>query len=208
MFIYPSTTRHSLQTMLIGFITLSVSSCTTFPTSTNQSTLSRDTPMRNRVQVIQKRVIASDINSLFDIFMRDDVLPEVLTGYGIVPAVVSTSYEHGSWGQVGSERTVHLKDGSSVQEQITDLERPNYFAYRILKFDHPILKRLADYGQGQWFLTETPAGVEVEWRYSFAAKNRLASIPLTAMAQLFWRGYMKVCLDNIEAMMIAKADAI
>ena len=73
--------------------------------------------------------IAAPLLSVFDFIVAEDVLPKVLTGYGLLPAVVRSSGNTGPWDQPGSARTVHLADGSTAREQVTAYERPVYFAY-------------------------------------------------------------------------------
>ena len=41
-----------------------------------------------------------------------------------------------------------------------------------------------------------PHGTRVVWTYTFTANGALAALPLSAVAQLLWRGYMDVCLEN------------
>lgn len=124
------------------------------------------------------------------------MLPKVLTGYGPLPGVVRTSDHTGPWDRPGSARVVHLADGTTVREQITDHEGPRFFAYRVWAFDHPIVRRLAAHARGEWTFEPVPGGTQVQWTYTFSAKSRWTVLPLSAIARLLWRGYMDVCLDN------------
>ena len=64
---------------------------------------------------------------VFDFVAAEDVLPKVLTGYGLLPAVVRTSGNTGPWDRPQSVRTVHLADGNTAREQVTAYTRPKYF---------------------------------------------------------------------------------
>jgi len=74
---------------------------------------------------LEARIAAAAL-LVFDFVAAEEVLPKVLTGYGLLPAVVRTSGNTGPWDQPGSARTVHLADGSTAREQVTAYERPVY----------------------------------------------------------------------------------
>ena len=83
------------------------------------------------ISVTREVVVHAGIREVFDFVAAEDVLPVVLTGYGLVPAVVSTSGNTGPWTNPGSSRVVHLADGNTAHEQVTHYDRPRYFAYRV-----------------------------------------------------------------------------
>jgi hypothetical protein len=87
----------------------------------------------------------------FDFVAAEDVLPKILTGYGLVPGVASTSDISGPWDRPRSHRIVHLLDGSTVNEGVTAYDRPSYFAYRVSNPSFA-LKHLMTEARGQfWF---------------------------------------------------------
>lgn len=155
----------------------------------------------HEVSVSRTTVLPGRIKDVFDFIAAEEVLPKVLTGYGPLPAVVATSGLTGPWSSVGSQRVTHLADGSTAREQVTHYERPGRFAYRIWEFDHPILKRLATSGRGDWTFEQLPQGTRVVWTYTFTATGPLAALPLSGVAQLLWRGYMDVCLENADRLL-------
>ena len=159
------------------------------------------------VAVTRQALIPGTPDAVFRFIAAEDVLPKVLTGYGPLPAVVRTSENTGPWDRPGSARLIHLADGSSVREQVTDLDRPRFFAYRVWDFGNPIVRRLADEARGEWTFAAVPGGTQVTWTYTFRAKNRWAAVPLSGIAQLLWRGYMDVCLDNAVRIMATQASA-
>ena len=71
------------------------------------------------VAVTRQIFVPGRIVDVFDFVAGEDVLPKILTGYGLVPAVAFTSDVSGPWDQVGSHRIVHLADGSTAEEQVT-----------------------------------------------------------------------------------------
>lgn len=152
------------------------------------------------LQVAVKReiTIAAPLEDVFDFLCAEDVLPKILTGYGLIPAVVSTSGNTGPWDTSGSVRTVHLADGSSAREEVTDYIRPGYFAYKVSEPTF-VLKHLIQVACGQFWFDATSEGTRITWIYTFTAKNALTRIPLYAFANTQWAGFMDVCLEKTAA---------
>ena len=145
------------------------------------------------VAITLSTTIRASLEHVFDFVVAEDVLPKVLLGYGPLPAVSSTSDLHGRWDQPGSYRTVHLADGNTAREEVTDYQRPGYFAYQISNFTFA-LRHLATKGQGQWWFRSTSEGTSVRWRYTYTSRSVLTYPLLWGFAQWFWRGYMRVGL--------------
>lgn len=153
------------------------------------------------VAVTRQAVIPGTPDAVFKFIAAEDVLPKVLTGYGPLPAVVGTSGHTGPWDRPGSARVIHLADGSTVREQVTHHDGPRFFAYRVWDFGNPIVRRLADEARGEWTFVAVPGGTQATWTYTFRARNGWAALPLSGIAQLLWRGYMDVCLENAVRLM-------
>ncbi len=154
----------------------------------------RDT--RLEIAVTREIFIPHAIQDVFDFVAAEDVLPKILTGYGLVPGVASTSDISGPWDQPGSHRIVHLGDGSTLAEGLTDYDRPSYFAYRVSDPSFA-LKHLMTQARDQFWFEEADGGTKARWTYTFHAKNRFAKLPLTLFVNSQWKGYMDVCLANI-----------
>ena len=161
-----------------------------------------DTPAAARatghlaVPVTLEAWVPGAIDDVFDFVAAEDVLSKILTGYGLVPAVAFTSDISGAWDQPGSNRIVHLADGSTVDEGLTDYERASYFAYRVSNPSFA-LKHLMTEATGQFWFEAAEGGTKVTWTYTFKAKNRLTSLPLMLFVKTQWNGYMAVCMKNI-----------
>jgi hypothetical protein len=163
-----------------------------------------DTMKIYEVAVTRKAVIAGSPDAVFKFITAEDVLPKVLTGYGPLPAVLRTSGNTGPWDRPGSARVVHLADGSTVREQLTGYDSPKRFTYRVWEFGNPIVRTLATQAKGEWDFVATAEGTQVTWTYTFQAKNAAAALPLSGIAQILWRGYMDVCLENTQKIMLAQ----
>jgi hypothetical protein len=177
-----------------GTLALVLNGCSNVPVPT-PATTSKEKEM-HPVSITLEETFSVPRRKIFDFIVAQDVLPKVLTGYGPLPAVVSTRDVSGPWDQPGSWRHVVLADGSTAREQVTAFDRDTYFAYQVSEFTFAV-KYLATHAQGQWWFTELDADkTQVRWTYTFYARNSLAAVPLKIFAKLFWRGYMQVCMDH------------
>ena len=178
---------------------LALSGCASIQPVNTKSSESAE--MRYEIKVTRQLFVPKTPDEVFKFIAAEDVLPKVLTGYGPLPAVIKTSGNTGPWDVVGSSRVVHLADKTTVREEITHYDYSKYFAYRIWDFGNPIVKTLATGGRGEWTFTAAEGGTQVTWTYTFVAKNGLTAIPMSGIAQILWRGYMDVCLDNTLRLM-------
>jgi hypothetical protein len=149
------------------------------------------------VAVTCEDIVPHGIGDVFDLVAAEDVLPKILTGYGFVPAVVTTSNLTGPWGHPGTSRIVHLADGSTLSEQLTVHERPGTFAYRVSNPSFA-LKHLMTGATGQFWFEPARGGTRIRWTYTFHAKNRFAKLPLLLFVRTQWKGYMEVCMKHIR----------
>jgi hypothetical protein len=147
------------------------------------------------VEAIMKTDIAAAIEPVFDFVSAEDVLPKVLTGYGLLPGVASTSGNTGPWNRPGSSRTVHLADGNTAREEVTAYERPNYFAYRTDNYSFA-LKYISTGAKGQWWFNADNGLTHIKWSYAFTAKGPFTAVLLSLFVRSQWAGYMRVCLGN------------
>jgi hypothetical protein len=161
---------------------------------------------RPRVAITRQAILPGTPDQVFQFITAEDVLPKILTGFGPLPAVVRTSENTSPWDRPGSARLIHLADGSTVREQLTDYDRPRFFAYRVWAVENPIVRRLAVEARGEWTFAAEASGTRVTWTYTFTARNRWAAVPLFGITQLLWRGYMNVCLNN-AIRILGKQDA-
>jgi hypothetical protein len=160
--------------------------------------------MEHTVSVAVSARIAVPRAALFDWFIPVE-LPRVLLGYGPVPRVVATSDQTGPWDRPGSSRTVHLSDGTTAREQVTECSRPADFAYRVGDFTNAI-GRLAPEARGRWSFTEAgERATDVRWTYTFVGRSALARLALAPVVQILWRGFMRVGLKRMTALAEAEA---
>lgn len=150
----------------------------------------------NEVPVTREALVPGGIRDVFDFVAAEDVLPRILTGYGLVPGISHTSDISGPWDQPGSRRIVHLLDGSHVREGVTHYDPPHYFAYRVSDPSFA-LKHLMIEAKGEFWFAQTGQRTQVRWTYTFRARNGFSKLPLRLFVGTQWKGYMDVCMTNI-----------
>jgi hypothetical protein len=133
---------------------------------------------------------------VFAIVTDEGVLPEVLRGLGPIPAVTHTSELTGPWDVPGSQRRVHLADGSSAHEQLTVRRPPEWFGYRVFDLDG-VFGRLVHEATGEWFFAEVEGGTLVHWTYRLYPRSRLARPALALFTRTVWKAYMGRVLDAV-----------
>ena len=132
----------------------------------------------NRIAVTMETRIEGAVADVFDFVAAEDVLPRVLAGYGILPAVVKTSGNTGPWDRPGSRRTVHLKDRTTAREEVTAYRRPEYFAHKTSEYTFA-LKYLATGAVGEWWFKLDGNSTELRWTYTFQGKSIFTAVPLS-----------------------------
>lgn len=147
-------------------------------------------------------IIPARLEPTFDFVVAENVLPKVLTGYQLLPAVVRTSDNTGPWDRPGTVRTVHLADGTTAREQVTAYEAPRYFAYRTSDYTFA-LRYLATHAEGQWWFEERNNGTKVRWTYTFHPRNWFSAALLAMFVRTQWVGLMRTCIMNLQRILEA-----
>ena len=122
----------------------------------------------------------------------DRTLPVALTEilgrwWGPVPPVTQVLGQTGEWESVGQTRTIRMAGGASMHEEMTSVDRPRSFAYRLTDITGP-MSLLIEHVLGEWMFAPAAGGTEVTWRWNIQRKSPLTSwlLPLFARA---WQGY-------------------
>lgn len=102
------------------------------------------------------------------------------------------------WARPGETRRLLLTDGSSLNEELTAIDRDRSFAYRAMGFSGPF-GALVREGRGEWVFSQSPGGVGVVWSYAFTPRGPLAAPLLELIVRLLWPGYMRAALARLKA---------
>jgi hypothetical protein len=115
-------------------------------------------------------------------------------GYGPIPAVLRTEVARGDPRRPGASLRVHNADGSVVTREITVVEAPSRYGYRLASGFKPPFSRLVRAGDAEWTLRADGDHTRLSWTYGFELRSLLA-YPLTALLVVFlFGGAMRACL--------------
>ncbi|HEY3996234.1 MAG TPA: SRPBCC family protein [Mycobacterium sp.] len=155
--------------------------------------------MGHSIIVAESRVVAVGAEDAFGRTLPAP-LPAVFSRRrGIFPPVKQVRDQTGGWDAPGQTRTVLLAGGASMREELTSVDPPRSFGYRLTKITGP-LALLVDHVLGKWFFTPAAGGTEITWRWDIHPKSRPASWVLPLFARL-WKGYARHVLADLEAML-------
>jgi hypothetical protein len=135
------------------------------------------------------------IEAAFDRAIDSSSFPRVLMRYGPIPGVVSAEELSGGPAP-GSRRRLKMTDGSVIEEEITDLERPRRYSYHWLTRPKAPFGWLIRTGAAEWIFSEAGGQTSIDWRYTFQLTSPLAA-PLTALVLLVFRGWMRKALEAL-----------
>jgi len=117
-------------------------------------------------------------------------LPELFDRrYGPIPSIRSVEGPGSAWGEVGQARTVHLKGGGSLREELTRVDRPDGFGYTITEVAGP-MKPLASRIDGTWSFDADGAGTRITWQWTLYPTSGFVAPVLPFFARI-WRGYAR-----------------
>lgn len=157
--------------------------------------------MRHSIIVAESRVVAADIEDAFGRTLPAP-LPVVFSRrHGMFPPVKQVRDQTGGWDAPGQTRTVLLAGGASMREELTSVDPPRSFGYRLTTITGP-LALLVDQVVGNWFFTSAAGGTEITWQWDIHPKSRPASWVLPLFARL-WKEYARHVLADLEAMLAA-----
>jgi hypothetical protein len=128
-------------------------------------------------------------------------LPELFRHrYGPLPPIRSTSGFTEPWGTVGQARTITLSDGGTMREELTTVDRPSRFTYRISEVTGA-MKPLVTGLDGGWAFEPAGTGVRVTWTWDVHPASTAAGYLMPVFGRL-WRGYARQALENLEGALL------
>ena len=119
--------------------------------------------------------------------------------YGAIPPVSRVTDNVGEWGSVGSSRTLVLKGGGSVREEIVRVDEPHSFGVAMSQLTGP-LSALAARIDSEFLFARAGTGTRITWRYVLHARSPLTS-PLLPVIGWTWRGYARQALEELSELL-------
>jgi hypothetical protein len=149
--------------------------------------------------------IGATPEALFDRVADPAAAADFFRGFGPIPAIAQVRLLTEGPLSVGSRREVLLADGSTLPEEVIELDRPNVHRYRIVNFP-PALARLMREGVGTWTFAAEPQGSRITWSYVYRLKSFWRWPTAVLFAKLLMRGAMRRAVDRLATQ--AMCDAI
>ena len=155
--------------------------------------------MAHSITVDESRVIAIAAEDAFARTLPAP-LPQLFHRQrGIFPPIEEVRDQTGAWDAAGQTRTVRLAGGASMREELTSVEPPRSFGYRLTSITGP-MALLVDHVVGEWIFSPSPGGTEITWRWDIHPKSALTSWALPLFARM-WKGYARHVLADLSAML-------
>ena len=128
-------------------------------------------------------------------------LPEIFRHrYGAFPPVTEVRDQDGDWGRPGQTRTVVLAGGATLRETLTHVAQPYFVAYTMTDLEGWAAAPIASI-EARWLFRPVRAGVLVTWSWTVHPGSRWAALAMPVL-QLFWHGYARNALDEIESRLL------
>jgi len=107
--------------------------------------------------------------------------------------------QSGPWDAAGQTRTVRLAGGASMREELTGVDPPRSFDYRLTKISGP-MALLVDHVVGEWIFAPSADGTKITWRWDIHPKSPLTAWALPLFGML-WKGYARRALRDLSVML-------
>lgn len=140
------------------------------------------------------RVYPLPVTEAFDATMPTPLPAVFRRRFALIPPIASTTPDE-PWGTVGQQRTIRTTDGTRMLETLTEVVRPERFAYRLEVTRGP-LTRLVDHIDGRWAFTPDPGGTRITWSWTLHPLGRVGAVTMPLFA-LCWRGYARRALTEL-----------
>ncbi|MEB4211962.1 SRPBCC family protein [Mycobacterium sp. 94-17] len=117
--------------------------------------------------------------------------------YGPFPPIREVREQTGAWDAVGQTRVVHLVGGATMREELTSVDPPHSFGYRLREFTGP-MALLIDHVIGEWTFAPAGSGTDITWRWDIYPRSALTAWALPLLGRA-WKGYARRALRDLSA---------
>ncbi|OBH54150.1 hypothetical protein A5685_12455 [Mycobacterium colombiense] len=119
--------------------------------------------------------------------------------YGPFPPIKEVREQTGAWDAAGQTRVVHLAGGASMREELTSVDPPRSFGYRLSEVTGP-MALLVDHVLGEWIFAPAVGGTEITWRWDIRPRSALTAWALPVLGRM-WKGYARRALQHLSAVL-------
>ena len=128
-------------------------------------------------------------------------LPELFCRrYGPLPPIRAVTGFTEPWSTVGQTRTIHLADGGTMLEELTAVDRPGVFGYRISEIAGA-MKPLIGGIDGAWSFEAVGTGTRITWSWEVEPASAVSGRLMPVFGRL-WSGYARQALENLEELLL------
>ena len=120
--------------------------------------------------------------------------------YGPIPPIKAVRDQTGEWDAAGQTRTVVMVGGGSMREELTNVDAPRSFGYRLSNIKGP-LAPLVGSVEGKWSFTATGTGTTVTWQWILHAKSGMTAPALPVFGRI-WKGYARRALETLSDLLV------
>src|ERR1700712_2216006 len=120
--------------------------------------------------------------------------------FGPLPPISGVEGQDGSWGTVGQTRTIKLSDGGTMREELTEVDAPGGFGYRITEVTGAMRPLVASV-EGRWSFDAVGTGVRITWQWTVHPASSVAELAMPLFGWL-WKGYARQAMDRLETLML------
>lgn len=138
-------------------------------------------------------------------YAYEKTLPLPLTAmfrhwYGPLPPIKKVCDDPPIWDTVGQTRTILLSGSGSLREQLTHIDPPHGYEYRLTGITGP-LAPLVSVIEGQWRFEPAGAVTKVTWQWTVTPRTRVAEFAMPPFS-LVWHGYAARALAELERLLV------
>jgi len=151
-----------------------------------------------QIQTDAQVIVNAGIEAVFDASTDCQNLPKFFTGYKGIPAIISAKTLDGLPLHEGSMRIVDNSDGSSIEEVIVSLKRPDTQRYELIKGFKPPFSWLVRAASGKWSYEALGTKTRVVWSFYFEISNILAYLVFRLVVQRPFQQSQEICLRNLK----------
>lgn len=151
-------------------------------------------------RMAQSRTVPIEPDRAFPAVLTAELPQVICRRFGPFPPVREVRDQPPSWGQVGQTRTIVTSDGGTMREELTVVEAPHRFGYRLDRITGP-MKPLVHGLDGRWTFAPVGTGVRITWEWTLHPRTAAAALTMPLIARL-WPPYAARVLERIEEMLL------
>jgi hypothetical protein len=160
----------------------------------------QDRRMTAPAELEQSRAVPVPVDQAFDTVLATPLEQVFARRFGPLPPIRGVRDQDGAWGTVGQTRVIELADGGTMTEELTSVERPSGFGYRITDVTGP-MKALVASVDGRWSFEAAGTGVRITWAWTVHPASSFGELAMPLFGWL-WRGYARQALEDLERLLL------